>query len=64
MNICVVGTGCVGLVTGAGFAEFGNYVTCVDKDEERIGSLKNNIMPIYEPEKMREKGFHYHCVGR
>ena len=49
MNICVVGTGYVGLVTGACFAEFGNYVTCVDKDEEKIASLQHNIMPIYEP---------------
>jgi len=49
MNICVVGTGYVGLVTGACFAEFGNYVTCVDKDEEKIRSLQKNIMPIYEP---------------
>ncbi len=49
MNICVVGTGYVGLVTGACFSEFGNYVTCVDKDEGKINSLKANIMPIYEP---------------
>lgn len=49
MNICVVGTGYVGLVTGACFSEFGNHVTCVDKDEEKIKSLQNNIMPIYEP---------------
>jgi UDPglucose 6-dehydrogenase len=49
MNICVVGTGYVGLVTGACFSEFGNHVTCVDKDEEKIRSLQDNIMPIYEP---------------
>lgn len=49
MNICVVGTGYVGLVTGACFSEFGNHVICVDKDEEKIKSLQNNVMPIYEP---------------
>ncbi len=49
MNICIVGVGYVGLVTGTCFAEFGNHVTCVDKDEERIGSLQQNIIPIYEP---------------
>ena len=40
MNICVVGTGYVGLVTGACFAEFGNNVTCVDKIEAKIDDLK------------------------
>jgi len=49
MNICVVGTGYVGLVTGAVFADLGNDVTCVDKDKAKIDSLKRGIMPIYEP---------------
>ena len=49
MNICIVGVGYVGLVTGTCFAEFGNHVFCVDKDEERIGSLQKNMIPIYEP---------------
>ena len=49
MNICIVGVGYVGLVTGTCFAEFGNHVFCVDKDEEKIGSLQQNIIPIYEP---------------
>jgi len=49
MNICVVGTGYVGLVTGACFAEFGNPVTCVDKDEAKIGRLRAGEIPIFEP---------------
>lgn len=49
MNICVVGTGYVGLVTGACFAEFGNPVTCVDNDVAKIEKLEQGEMPIYEP---------------
>jgi len=49
MNICVVGTGYVGLVTGACFAEFGNPVTCVDKDVTKIEALEQGRMPIFEP---------------
>jgi len=49
MNICVVGTGYVGLVTGACFAELGNHVTCVDKLEDKIAALRRGEIPIYEP---------------
>lgn len=49
MNICVIGTGYVGLVTGAVFADLGNDVICVDKDESKIEMLKQSEMPIYEP---------------
>jgi len=48
-NICVVGTGYVGLVTGACLSELGHIVTCVDKDKTKIALLKKNKIPIYEP---------------
>lgn len=49
MKIAVIGSGYVGLVTGACFAELGNEVICVDIDEEKISKLNNNLVPIYEP---------------
>src|SRR6266513_1889614 len=49
MNICVVGTGYVGLVTGAVFAALGNEVVCVDNDRAKVEALKAGRMPIYEP---------------
>ena len=49
MNICVVGTGYVGLVTGACLADFGMAVVCVDKDEAKIAALQSGHIPIYEP---------------
>jgi UDPglucose 6-dehydrogenase len=49
VNICVIGTGYVGLVTGACFAEFGVQVICADKDGEKIAVLERGDVPIYEP---------------
>ena len=49
MRVVMVGTGYVGLVSGACFADFGHYVTCVDKDENKIAVLKRGEMPMYEP---------------
>lgn len=49
MNICVIGTGYVGLVTGCVFSDLGNEVICVDKDAEKIATLHRGEMPIYEP---------------
>jgi len=49
VKIAVIGTGYVGLVSGACFSEFGFTVTCIDKDAGKIGSLEQGVMPIYEP---------------
>jgi UDPglucose 6-dehydrogenase len=62
----MIGTGYVGLVSGACFADFGHTVTCVDKDASKIDRLKNGVMPIYEPgldalveQNVREDRLHF-----
>ena len=49
MRVAIIGSGYVGLVSGACFADFGHEVTCVDKDPEKINALNAGVMPIYEP---------------
>ena len=49
MKLCMIGTGYVGLVSGVCFSDLGNDVICVDNDTKKINSLKNGIIPIYEP---------------
>ena len=49
MRIAMIGTGYVGLVSGACLADFGHEVTCIDKDSKKIEALKNGVMPIWEP---------------
>ena len=60
MKICMIGTGYVGLVSGACFADLGNTVYCVDKDENKINSLDNGEIPFYEPglKELVTKNFH------
>ena len=49
MRIAMIGTGYVGLVSGACFADFGHQVTCIDRDAGKIAALQNGKIPIYEP---------------
>jgi|SRR6478672_397077 len=65
MHIAVIGTGYVGLVTGACFAEFGVDVTCVDVDKVKVDKLNNGVIPIYEPglDKIVEKNVAAHRLS-
>ncbi|HEX7843671.1 MAG TPA: NAD-binding protein, partial [Kofleriaceae bacterium] len=49
MKLAIIGTGYVGLVSGAGFSDFGHDVTCVDVDAERIAGLLRGDLPFHEP---------------
>src|SRR5512136_1396581 len=49
MHVAMIGTGYVGLVSGACFADFGHHVTCVDKDADKITALQRGEIPIFEP---------------
>jgi len=61
MKIAIIGTGCVGLVTGVGLADFGNNIICVDNDKEKINILNSGKLPIYEPglKEIIERNRHY-----
>ena len=65
-QICIIGTGYVGLVTGACFADLGNTVVCLDIDQVKIDKINQGRMPIFEPglEEMERMGFAYWGLGR
>ena len=63
MKICMIGTGYVGLVSGACFADLGNSVWCVDKKREKIDLLNNDQIPFFEPglEELVNKLTYFSC---
>ena len=63
MKICMIGTGYVGLVSGACFADLGNTVWCVDKNKQKINMLNNNKIPIFEP-GLKELVYKNYTSGR
>ena len=64
MNIRIIGTGYVGLVTGACFAEFGVTVTCMDTNPHRIQQFQSGELPFCDYSVLQERGFDYMSVGR
>jgi len=64
MNVVMIGTGYVGLISGLCFAEFGFNVTCVDKNEDSLNQLSNEVMPIYEPGLKELFHKHYNLTKR